>query len=86
MLMSVQQKAVDDQKLSQYTQGTVRKSKREKEREREEAKRREEEELARLDEADIFVTRYRSGAAYAKVRLFARTPFLPSSPTSCVGV
>ncbi|KAL5485377.1 hypothetical protein ACEPAI_8019 [Sanghuangporus weigelae] len=40
------QKAVDDQKLSQYTQGTVRKSKREKEREREEAKRREEEELA----------------------------------------
>ena len=47
---------------------------------------REEEELARLDEADIFVTRYRSGAAYAKVRLFARTPFLPSSPTSYVGV
>ncbi|OCB87417.1 hypothetical protein A7U60_g5557 [Sanghuangporus baumii] len=42
----IPQKAVDDQKLSQYTQGTVRKSKREKEREREEAKRREEEELA----------------------------------------
>lgn len=37
---------MDDQKLSQYTQGTVRKSKREKEKEREEAKRREEEELA----------------------------------------
>ncbi|KAL5523605.1 hypothetical protein ACEPAG_7778 [Sanghuangporus baumii] len=42
----IPQKAVDDQKLSQYTQGTVRKSKREKEREREEAKKREEEELA----------------------------------------
>ncbi|THH31788.1 hypothetical protein EUX98_g2410 [Antrodiella citrinella] len=37
------QKPVDNQKLSQYTQGTVRKSKREKEREAAEAKRREEE-------------------------------------------
>ena len=37
---------MDDQKLSQYAQGTVRKSKREKEKEAAEAKRREEEEQA----------------------------------------
>jgi hypothetical protein len=37
---------VDDQKLSQYTQGTVKKSKREKEKEAAEAKRKEEEEHA----------------------------------------
>ncbi|KAI0066134.1 hypothetical protein BV25DRAFT_1905759 [Artomyces pyxidatus] len=43
---SFPQKAVDDQKLSQYTQGTVRKSKREKEKEAAEAKKKEEEENA----------------------------------------
>lgn len=37
---------MDDQKLSQYTQGTVKKSKREKEKEAAEAKRKEEEEHA----------------------------------------
>ena len=37
---------MDDQKLSQYAQGTVRKSKREKEKEAADAKRREEEEQA----------------------------------------
>ena len=37
---------MDDQKLSQYAQGTVKKSKREKEKEAAEAKRREEEEHA----------------------------------------
>ncbi|KIJ49617.1 hypothetical protein M422DRAFT_225502 [Sphaerobolus stellatus SS14] len=37
------QKSVDDQKLSQYTTGTVRKSRREKEKEAAEAKKREEE-------------------------------------------
>ncbi|KAJ3480042.1 hypothetical protein NLI96_g8641 [Meripilus lineatus] len=40
------QKPLDDQKLSQYAHGTVRKSKREKEKEAAEAKRREEEENA----------------------------------------
>ena len=39
-----QQKPVDDQKLSQYAQGTVRKSRREKEKEAADAKKREEEE------------------------------------------
>ncbi|EGO25376.1 hypothetical protein SERLADRAFT_448355 [Serpula lacrymans var. lacrymans S7.9] len=43
---SFPQKTVDDQKLSQYTQGTVRKSRREKEKEALEAKKREEEEHA----------------------------------------
>ncbi|THH21332.1 hypothetical protein EW146_g180 [Bondarzewia mesenterica] len=38
--------SIDDQKLSQYTQGTVRKSRREKEKEAAEAKRKEEEENA----------------------------------------
>ncbi|KAK7687013.1 hypothetical protein QCA50_009512 [Cerrena zonata] len=40
---SFPQKPVDDAKLSQYTQGLVRKSKREKEKEAAEAKRKEEE-------------------------------------------
>ncbi|GBE81127.1 hypothetical protein SCP_0308530 [Sparassis crispa] len=43
---SFPQKEIDDQKRSLYTQGTVRKSKREKEKEAAEAKRKEEEENA----------------------------------------
>ncbi|KAA1476033.1 hypothetical protein DENSPDRAFT_826777 [Dentipellis sp. KUC8613] len=43
---SFPQKQVDDHKLSQYAQGTVRKSRREKEKEAAEAKKREEEEHA----------------------------------------
>jgi U2-associated protein SR140 len=44
---------VDEQKLSQYAQGTARKSKREKEKEAAEAKRREEEENAAKAYADF---------------------------------
>ena len=66
-----QQKAVDSEKLSQYTQGTVKKSKREKEKEREEAKRREEEELAAKTYAE-FVDAFDGDGAQRKGKGFVR--------------
>ncbi|KAG1734693.1 uncharacterized protein EDB91DRAFT_582463 [Suillus paluster] len=50
---SFPQKTVDDMKLSQYAQGTVRKSRREKEKEAADAKKREEEESAAKAYADF---------------------------------
>ncbi|OAX41078.1 hypothetical protein K503DRAFT_547839 [Rhizopogon vinicolor AM-OR11-026] len=50
---SFPQKTLDDTKLSQYTQGTVRKSRREKEKEAADAKKREEEESAAKAYADF---------------------------------
>ncbi|EIM81231.1 uncharacterized protein STEHIDRAFT_67204 [Stereum hirsutum FP-91666 SS1] len=66
-------KQVDDQKLSQYAQGTARKSKREKEKEAAEAKRREEEENAARAYAEFLdafegeeVSKKRTGANFVK--------------------
>ncbi|EJD02812.1 uncharacterized protein FOMMEDRAFT_107807 [Fomitiporia mediterranea MF3/22] len=70
-LALLKQKVVDDQKLSQYTQGTVRKSKREKEKEREEAKRREEEELAAKTYAE-FLDDFEGNTARKKGSGFVR--------------
>ncbi|THG99514.1 hypothetical protein EW026_g2840 [Hermanssonia centrifuga] len=70
---SFPQKPVDDQKLSHYTQGTVRKSKREKEKEAADAKRREEEENAAKAYAEFLdafqgeeAERKKAGSAFVK--------------------
>ncbi|CCM01499.1 uncharacterized protein FIBRA_03553 [Fibroporia radiculosa] len=70
---SFPQKEVDDQKRSLYTQGTVRKSKREKEKEAAEAKRKEEEENAAKAYAEFLdafqgegVNRRKGGSAFVK--------------------
>ncbi|KAI0344684.1 hypothetical protein BDW22DRAFT_1077777 [Trametopsis cervina] len=67
------QKAVDEQKLSQYAQGTLRKSKREKEKEAAEAKRKEEEENAAKAYAEFLdafqgegIDRKRAGATFVR--------------------
>ncbi|EKM54545.1 uncharacterized protein PHACADRAFT_185461 [Phanerochaete carnosa HHB-10118-sp] len=66
-------KAVEDHKLSHYTQGTLRKSKREKEKEAAEAKRREEEENAVKAYAEFIqafqgedVDRRKAGSSFVK--------------------
>lgn len=81
-----QQKPLDDQKLSQYTQGTVRKSRREKEKEAAEAKKKEEEENAAIAYADFLdafegedAGRKRAGSTFVRSLEDARTPYQPSA-------
>lgn len=57
--------------MSQYTQGTLRKSKREKEKEREEAKKREEEELAAKTYAE-YLDAFEGGSSQRKGSSFVR--------------
>ncbi|KAF9222577.1 hypothetical protein BS17DRAFT_783065 [Gyrodon lividus] len=82
---SFPQKPLDDQKLSQYTQGTVRKSRREKEKEAAEAKKREEEENAAKAYADFLdafegedVGRRKSGSNFVRGSGDSKAPYQPS--------
>ncbi|KDQ48943.1 hypothetical protein JAAARDRAFT_165843, partial [Jaapia argillacea MUCL 33604] len=91
---SFPQKSLDDQKLSQYAQGTVRKSRREKEKEAAEAKKREEEENAAKAYAEFLdafegedVARRKAGASFVKADsgtayapAFKSKPEAPSRP------
>ncbi|KAI0785670.1 hypothetical protein C8Q75DRAFT_775888 [Abortiporus biennis] len=84
------QKAVDDQKLSQYTQGTVRKSRREKEREAAEAKKREEEENAAKAYAEFLdafeseeSNRKKQGSTFVKSG--QEGVYVPSAPSAMRG-
>ncbi|KAH7888538.1 hypothetical protein F5I97DRAFT_711635 [Phlebopus sp. FC_14] len=86
---SFPQKPLDDQKLSQYTQGTVRKSRREKEKEAAEAKKREEEENAAkayVDFLDAFegedVSRRKAGSGFVRASGDAKMPYQPSTKSS----
>ncbi|KZT26721.1 hypothetical protein NEOLEDRAFT_1155466 [Neolentinus lepideus HHB14362 ss-1] len=70
---SFPQKAVDDHKVSAYTQGTVRKSRREKEKEAAHAKKKEEEEQAARAYAEFLdafegddASRRKTGSAFVK--------------------
>ncbi|EPQ57387.1 hypothetical protein GLOTRDRAFT_127735 [Gloeophyllum trabeum ATCC 11539] len=84
------QKAVDDHKVSAYTQGTVRKSRREKEKEAAEAKKREEEENAARAYAEFIdafegedVGRRKSGSAFVKAD--SGTTYAPSLKSKAEG-
>ncbi|KAF8578708.1 hypothetical protein K439DRAFT_1527590 [Ramaria rubella] len=66
------QKSVDDQKLSQYAQGTVRKSKREKDREAAEVKKREEEQEAARAYAEFVDAFEADGASRSKKGAFVK--------------
>lgn len=74
---NVQQKPLDNQKLNQYAQGTVRKSRREKEKDAADAKRREEEENAARAYAE-FVDAFEGDGAKKK----AAAGFVRSSADS----
>ncbi|KAF8973143.1 hypothetical protein BDZ97DRAFT_1936060 [Flammula alnicola] len=81
------QKPVDDMKLSQYTAGTVRKSRREKEQEAAEAKKREEEVSAAQAYAEFLdafegeeVTRKKAGSAFVKAD--SHVAYAPSLPAA----
>ncbi|KAG9316395.1 hypothetical protein JVU11DRAFT_2428 [Chiua virens] len=83
---SFPQKPLDDQKLSQYAQGNVRKSRREKEKEAAEAKKREEEESAVKAYADFLdafegedVGRKKTGSAFVRGSGDAKTLYQPSA-------
>ncbi|TFY70625.1 hypothetical protein EVG20_g2392 [Dentipellis fragilis] len=69
---SFPQKQVDDHKLSQYAQGTVRKSRREKEKEAAEAKKREEEEHAARAYAEFIDAFEGEDAGKKKTSAFVR--------------
>ena len=74
---------MDDQKLSQYVQGTVKKSKREKERDAAEAKRREEEEQAAKAYAEFLDAFEADDGAGAPARRSAKSSsFVRSSKDS----
>ncbi|KAF8160829.1 hypothetical protein B0H34DRAFT_653827 [Crassisporium funariophilum] len=84
---SFPQKPVDDMKLSQYTAGKVRKSRREKEQEAADAKAREEEASAAQAYADFLdefeggdVSRKKTGSAFVKAE--SRVAYAPSMQTS----
>ncbi|KAF8844644.1 hypothetical protein BDN67DRAFT_962567 [Paxillus ammoniavirescens] len=86
---SFPQKPLDDQKLSQYTQGTVRKSRREKEREAAEAKKREEEENAARAYADFLdafegedAGRRKSTSNFVRGSGDSKAPYQPSLKSS----
>ncbi|KAF4620432.1 hypothetical protein D9613_000399 [Agrocybe pediades] len=81
------QKPVDDNKLSQYAAGKVRKSRREKEQEAAEAKKREEEADAAQAYAEFLdafegeeVSRRKTGSAF--VRAESHTTYIPSGPAA----
>lgn len=72
--------------MSQYAQGTVRKSRREKEKEAAEAKKREEEENAVKAYADFLdafegedADRKKAGSTFVRGSEDARTPYQPST-------
>ncbi|KAJ3571692.1 hypothetical protein NP233_g3593 [Leucocoprinus birnbaumii] len=69
---SFPQKPVDEAKLSQYTAGTVRKSRREKEQEAAEAKKREEEEHAAKAYAEFLDAFQGDGSARSKRSTFVK--------------
>ncbi|TFK54203.1 hypothetical protein OE88DRAFT_1624707 [Heliocybe sulcata] len=80
---SFPQKAVDDHKVSAYTQGTVRKSRREKEKEAAEAKKKEEEEHAAKAYAEFLdafegeeAGRRKTGSSFVKAS--SGTTYTPS--------
>lgn len=80
---------MDDQKLSQYAQGTVRKSRREKEKEAAEAKKREEEENAAKAYADFLdafegedAGRRKSGSNFVRASGDSKTPYQPFAKSS----
>ncbi|KAH7913168.1 hypothetical protein BJ138DRAFT_1059623 [Hygrophoropsis aurantiaca] len=86
---SFPQRTVDDQKLSQYAQGTVRKSRREKEKEAADAKKREEEENAAQAYADFLdafegddASRRKSGANFVRASNDSKTPYTPAAGKS----
>ncbi|KAF8441454.1 hypothetical protein L210DRAFT_997820 [Boletus edulis BED1] len=83
---SFPQKPLDDQKLSQYAQGTVRKSRREKEKEAAEAKKREEEENAAKAYADFLdafegedAGKKKAGSGFVRGSGDAKAPYQPST-------
>ncbi|KAI0745783.1 hypothetical protein C8Q76DRAFT_40537 [Earliella scabrosa] len=82
---SFPQKEVDDHKRAVYTQGTIRKSKREKEKEAAEAKRREEEENAAKAYAEFLDAfqgegsdRRKSGSTFVKAGQDSGSTYAPS--------
>ncbi|KDR75233.1 hypothetical protein GALMADRAFT_98532 [Galerina marginata CBS 339.88] len=84
---SFPQKPVDDMKLSQYTAGTVRKSRREKEQEVADAKKKEEEANAAQAYAEFLdafegeeVNKRRTGSAFVKAD--SNMAYVPSMPAS----
>ncbi|KAI0266790.1 hypothetical protein BC834DRAFT_873532 [Gloeopeniophorella convolvens] len=92
---SFPQKTVDDQKLSQYAQGTVKKSRREKETEAAEAKRKEEEEKAAKAYAD-FVSEFDAdesapsrrggrGGGFVRSSRDSGATYAPSAPSRSEG-
>ncbi|KAG1737688.1 hypothetical protein EDB19DRAFT_1895829 [Suillus lakei] len=81
---SFPQKTLDDMKLSQYAQGTVRKSRREKEKEAAEAKKREEEESAAKAYADFIdafegenVDKRKAGSGFVRASDGAKVSYQP---------
>lgn len=81
---SFPQKTLDDTKLSQYAQGTVRKSRREKEKEAAEAKKREEEESAAKAYADFIdafegesVDKRKAGSGFVRASDGAKVSYQP---------
>ncbi|TFK93763.1 hypothetical protein K466DRAFT_580676 [Polyporus arcularius HHB13444] len=83
---SFPQKEVDDHKRAVYTQGTIRKSKREKEKEAAEAKRREEEENAAKAYAEFLdafqgegADRKKGAAAFVKAGQSSSSTYAPSA-------
>ncbi|KAG0706159.1 hypothetical protein DFH29DRAFT_846703 [Suillus ampliporus] len=81
---SFPQKTVDDMKLSQYAQGTVRKSRREKEKEAADAKKRQEEESAARAYADFIdafegesVDKRKAGSGFVRASDGAKVSYQP---------
>lgn len=83
-----QQKAVDETKISHYAQGTVRKSRREKEKEAAEARKKEEEESAARAYAEFLdafdgedVGKRKTGTSFVRASgdSSTKTPYQPSS-------
>jgi U2-associated protein SR140 len=79
----IQQKTVDDAKLSQYTAGKVRKSRREKEQEAAEEKKREEEESAAKAYAEFLdafesedVGKKKTGSNFVKASTESKTAYM----------
>ncbi|GLB37619.1 putative RPR [Lyophyllum shimeji] len=86
---SLPQKTVDDAKLSQYTAGKVRKSRREKEQEAAEAKKREEEANAAKAYAEFIdafegedVGRRRGGTGFVKATTESGAAYAPDKPST----
>lgn len=85
--LTTQQKPVDDLKLSQYTAGKVRKSRREKEQEAADAKKKEEEADAAQAYAEFLdafegeeVSKRKAGSGF--VRAESHTTYAPSAPAA----